>query len=233
MTSLPRKDRRESTWPSTRHVCRVALALSMIATAPASRASSIGYADIVLDYFDSGAGPIAGPYGGTFPSGPGYPISVSTSVVLGSEPGVTGHPDFLSLPTGSYVTVGFTDETVIDGSGNDIFVQEVGGNGERANIFVSSDLVTFVFLGIAIDNATTAFDLASIGFSGAVQAVKIVGLDSSGGSPGFDVMNIQVLPGSIGPAPVPIPAAYLLFASALVGLRIAERHKKGSDLNPD
>ena len=39
----------------------------------------------------------------------------------------------------------------------------------------------------------TALDLATIGFVDPVVAVKIVGLDSLGGSPGFDVVNIQVI----------------------------------------
>jgi len=179
--------------------------------------AAIGFADVVLDFFDSGAGPIAGPYGGTYPDGPGFPISVSLDVVLGSDPGPTGYQDFLSLPTGSYVTVGFTDETAIDGPGDDIFVREIGGNGERADVFVSADLLDFVFLGTAIDNSTTAFDLASIGFTGLVQGVKIVGLDNGGDSPGFDVVNVEVLPGSVGPAVIPEPSAFLTW-SGLLGL---------------
>src|SRR5262245_34701271 len=145
--------------------CRwLATALGVLVLLPSARgdAGEIGYADIVLDYFDSGAGPILGPYGGTYPDGPGYPIPVSLNVVLGSDPGPTGFTDFLSLPTGSFVTVGFTDETVVDGPGNDIFIREVGPNGERANVFVSADLSNFVLLGVAADDVTTSFDLATI-----------------------------------------------------------------------
>jgi hypothetical protein len=173
--------------------------------------AEIGFADVVLDYFDSGAGPIAGPYGGTLGS---FPIPVSTSVVLGSEPGVTGSLDFLSLPTGSYVTVGFLDESIVDGVGNDIFIQEVGANGERANVFVSADGTNFTFLGLAIDDQTTAFDLSTIAFTSPVSAVKIVGLDNFGGSPGFDVVNVQVLPGSIAP-PIPEPTSAILLLTGL------------------
>lgn len=189
--------------------------LSAAAAAPAS--AEIGYADVVLGYFDSGAGPQPGPYGGTFPGT--FPVPVSTSVVLGSDGPVA---DFLSLPTGSFVTVGFIDETVVDGVGNDIFIAEVGASGEQANIFVSFDFINFTFLGLAIDNGVTAFDLASIGFASPVRAVRIVGLDNFGGSPGFDVSYVQVLPGSVGPA-VPEPATWALmiagFGLAGAGLR--------------
>ncbi|NEP81125.1 MAG: hypothetical protein F6K39_24990, partial [Okeania sp. SIO3B3] len=62
--------------------------------------SGIGFADVVLDYFDSGAGPIPGPYGNDVPVEP-----VSLDIILGSD-----EDGFLSLPTDSFVTVGFTDE---------------------------------------------------------------------------------------------------------------------------
>ncbi len=182
----------------------------------------IGYADVVLDFYDSGAGPVSGPYGGTWNGSTGtFPISVSTDVVIGDDPGYPGDfADFLSLATGSFVTVGFTDETIIDGVGDDIFITEVGASGESADVFVSSDLFNFVFLGTIFDNITTALDLADIGFTDAVQAIKIVGNDNFGGSPGFDVINIRVLPGSIGPGviSVPVPATLALMGLGLFGM---------------
>ena len=87
---------------------------------------------------------------------------------------------------------------MIDGPGNDIFVKEVGFAQELADIFVSSDGVEFVFLGRANGGGTTELDLATIGFDEPVTAIRVVGLDSGGGSPGFDLLGIQVLPGSIG-----------------------------------
>jgi hypothetical protein len=84
-------------------------------------------------------------------------------------------------------------------------------------VFVSRNGINFVFLGTALDSSTTAFDLASIGWTGAVTAVKIVGLDNFGGSPGFDVDFIQVLPGSIGEVPEPASWAMLIAGFGLVG----------------
>ncbi len=181
----------------------------------ASRADAaplIGYADTVLDYLDSGEGPIAGPYGGTFPGV--YPEAVPLDVILGDDPGTS--VDFLSLPKNSFVTVGFTDETIFDGSGNDIFIRETGGNGERADVFVSSDLTAYTYLGTAVDNKTTSFDLGAIGYKDPVVSIKIVGLDNFGGSPGFDVVNVQGLPGSIHPiTAVPEPRSMLFLLTGI------------------
>lgn len=198
-------------------------ALSLVSASPAHAA--IGFADLVVDFFDSGAGPLAGPYGGTFPGT--FPVAVSTSVVLGSDGAIV---DFLSLPTGSFVTVAFLDELVIDGVGGDIFVGEVGASGERAEVFVTKDFVNFTLLGIANDAALTAFDLSSIGWVGSVAGVRVKGLDALGGSPGFDVSNIRVLPGAIAAIPEPSTWAMLLCGFALIG-RSLRRTRKTAALN--
>jgi Ca2+-binding RTX toxin-like protein len=161
------------------------------------------FADVVLDYFDSGAGPIPGPYGFFDPDGDGFsgpdeppvPSPTTTSAALFDEtdPAV----NTLSLPTGSYVTLGFTQGFAVDGPGNDIFIRESGAAGDRANVFVSSKAnpteADFVLLGVAQDNVTTSLDLAAIGFNEPVRTIRVVGLDNRGVSPGFDVVNVQVL----------------------------------------
>lgn len=151
------------------------------------------YADIILDAYYSGANRnfnvLYGGYGDRFP------MPVPPTVVLGNTEG------FLSLPKNSYVVVGFTDNTIIDGPNqDDLFIEELGGSGEFADVFVSADGKKFVFLGKAQDNGLTSFDLADIGFKEPVVAVKIVGLDNKGASPGFDVKSIKALLGSIGQA---------------------------------
>jgi Ca2+-binding RTX toxin-like protein len=159
------------------------------------------FADILLDYFNSEKGNPKTPYGfrdstsSGFVGGPNIFGQEAINSVLGDEiaPGL----DALSLPTGSFVTVGFTKGFAVDAPGNDIFIRESGAAGDRANIFISSvanpSLNDFVFLGVAQDNVTTSFDLATIGFNQPVRAVKIVGLDNRGTSPGFDVVNVQAL----------------------------------------
>lgn len=155
---------------------------------------TFGFADLVISYFNSGAGPIDdGPYGGTWnlaTSSGTFPVPVNLSVVLGDDPLST--VDFLSLPTGSFVSVGFTDEVIVDGSGDDIFVTEVANEGETADIFVGSG-GQFTFLGRAGGGQTSSFDLDDIGYEGFVTQVMIVGNDTGGGSPGYDLVNVRGL----------------------------------------
>ncbi|NEP54578.1 MAG: hypothetical protein F6K65_39625 [Moorea sp. SIO3C2] len=148
-----------------------------------------GFADQVLDYFDSGAGPKPGPYG--IRKGEAE-VDVTVDVVLGNDPSTA-----LSLPTGSSVTVSFEDEVIVNGPGDDIFIGETGAASEKAEVYVSSDFTTFSLLGIADGGITTRLDLETIDFNEPVRSVKIVGLDNRGGSPGFDVASVQGLPDSI------------------------------------
>jgi Ca2+-binding RTX toxin-like protein len=159
------------------------------------------FADILLDYFNSGRGTPTTPYGFRDPTssgfldGPNLFDQEAINSVLGDDPGPG--LDALSLPTDSFVTVGFTSGFAIDAPGNDIFIRESGAAGDRANVFVSTltnpTASDFVFLGVAQDDVTTSFDLAAIGFTQPVRAIKVVGLDNNGTSPGFDVVNVQAL----------------------------------------
>ena len=140
----------------------------------------------VIDFRDSGMGVLEGPYGGKWPGGD-FPVPVPLTHATDDD-----DTTFVSLPTGSYLTVGFGGETIFDGQGDDLFVHELGANGEVADVYVSGDGGrTFVLLGSAYDNQVTAFDLASIGFTAVVDAVKVVGRDAAGNSPGFDLQYVR------------------------------------------
>lgn len=133
---------------------------------------------------------MAGPYGGTFPGS--YPVPVPLSHATDGDP-----TTFVSLPTGSFIVLGFSSGFVFDGPGLDLFVSEVGGATETADIYVSSDSgSTFTFLGIATTSTVSGFDLNDIGFTGKVNAVKVVGRDKFGDSPGFDLAFVRGLEGS-------------------------------------
>src|SRR6476660_6197639 len=79
-----------------------------------------GFADVVLAYKNSGVGPIGGPYGGNSADQGAAPVGLG--VVLGGDVSKT---DYLSLPTGSFVTVGFNAVTAVDGTGDDLSITEL------------------------------------------------------------------------------------------------------------
>jgi outer membrane protein OmpA-like peptidoglycan-associated protein len=104
---------------------------------------------------------------------------------------------FISLPQDSYIIVGFTDNYIIDApQQNDIFIEEVGGAGEYADVFVSSDNLEYTFLGVAGDGSINEFDLAKINYKKQVKYIKIIGKDNKGSSPGFDLGSVYGLPGA-------------------------------------
>lgn len=148
------------------------------------------YADILVEscyskankYFDT-------LYGGTAEN---FPVPIDAELILGDN---TTH--FVSLPSESYVIVRFTDNLIIDfPDQHDIFITESGCSGERADVFVSTDGVDFIKLGTVDDCRTSSLDLNKIHFTSAVRFVKIVGLDTRGNSPGFDLVNVKGLPNS-------------------------------------
>jgi RHS repeat-associated protein len=145
------------------------------------------YADLLLDKWYSGANSNYSDFYGSLDNDPSKPpVYVSPDIILGSDTSNT-----LSLPTGSYVTVGFSKQ-IVDAPGRpDIFVQENSPAGDQAKVYVSHDNNNFVFLGIAQTGVITAFDLESIGFKESVVAVAVVGLDNNGTWPGFDLVNVK------------------------------------------
>lgn len=190
---------------------------SLVAYTPASAATIV--ADTVIDFFNSGANPAfpTGPYGGIFPGS--FPVVVPLSYATDGN-----STTFVSLPTGSYLTLGFSGGFVFDGVGLDLFVSEVGTANEIADVFVSSDFgATFTFLGQATTATVSGFDLASIGYTGLVNAVKIVGLDNFGGSPGFDLAFVRGLEGSV---VIAEPGSLALVAFGLLGAAGAMRRRQ-------
>jgi len=175
-----------------------------------------GYADTILEYFagENAPAPLIEPYGSTGGTPPASPFngdgtytveSVEPEVVLGAPPpspiiGSNPEVDWLALPQGSYVTVGFTDEIIVDGEGDDIFIRSFDPEdsaNENADVFVSSDGINFEFLGTVNEQGLASLDLADIGFNEPVTAVRVQGLDNLGSSPGFDLIGVEVLPNSI------------------------------------
>lgn len=208
-----------------RSLC-IALAIgagTAVTALPASAATIV--ADTVIEFYNSGANTAfpSGSYGGIYPGS--FPVVVPLSYATDGD-----STTFVSLPTDSFLTLGFSTGFVFDGPGLDLFVSEVGGADETAYVFVSSDFGTnFTFLGVATTSTVSGFDLDSISFTDKVNAVKIVGLDSFGGSPGFDLAFVQGLEGSVVVNPVPEPGTVALLSAALLGFStVARKAKKGA-----
>jgi len=143
-----------------------------------------GYPDIVQAFHDTGSSGMKGPYGGN--SIMELAVPISPGVALGSDDD-PDNPSYLTLSKGSFAVLNFADETIVDGPGADLSVEEIGLNPERAQFYVSSNFTDYKFIGIAKGGVVTRFDLADIGYKRPVRSVKIVSQTNAGASPGFDV----------------------------------------------
>lgn len=148
------------------------------------------YADkVVGTYYSKANISFSELYGG---EGFNFPVLINPHWIEGDNQSY-----FVSLPTGSYIIMQFTNNMIVDYPGqDDIFITENGCNNEKAEVFVSTDGKNFTRLGIVDDCYESSLDLADIGFKSPVKYVKVVGLDMNGGSPGFDLVNIKGLPKS-------------------------------------
>lgn len=147
------------------------------------------YPDVIIDSYNSKTKTKDAFYGGS--------KVPSRQIVVSLDSLFYKNNCFISLPQGSYVIVGFTNNYIIDAPNqNDIFIEEVGGAGEYADVLVSSDNVEYTFLGVAGNGSVNEFDLAKITYEKQVKYIKIVGKDNKGASPGFDLGSVYGLPGA-------------------------------------
>lgn len=186
-----------------------------------AHASLIGFADVVVEFFNSRTGTSVtclGPDAG----------SNSTCNSVGITTGNNGSS--FPITAGSFVTLGFLDEFIFDGPGNDIFVRELGNARELANIFVSSTLSTdasdFTFIGTANGNTVSSFDLGSINFTDQVRAVRVVSRSNGGSAPGFDLASIQAIQFVPSPITVSAPSNLFLFSFMMIGVCLYGRSKR-------
>ncbi|NTS75684.1 hypothetical protein HR060_02285 [Catenovulum sp. SM1970] len=186
----------------TKPLVNTLLYLVVIFSSSQAHAALLGYADAVVEYHYTGNLNCSAGFGqgGLYPRTPQFEQCLPFSAVLGDDLGYPNtQADYLSLPLGSFITLSFNDEFIIDAQGDDIFVEEVGNALELADIFVSSNISTnpadFVYLGQADGDQISSFDLSSINFTQQVKAIKVFSLNN-GGAPvatGFDIANVRAL----------------------------------------
>ncbi|MDR2261537.1 MAG: PEP-CTERM sorting domain-containing protein [Azoarcus sp.] len=196
----------------------ITLCAAAIALLPTTaQATSIFTATTVIDYYDT--------YGSTHPwkdltTGPLMSLDSFSEVLDGNA------NTYITLSQDWYITLGFVGGVVIDAPGqNDLFISEYGLDYEAANVYISSDWgQTFTLLGQADGDTRSAFDFASIGYTDAVNAVKIVSAYSGRNHWGFDLAYVQGLEGSV--QAVPEPESYALFLAGLGLMSLVVRRRR-------
>ena len=78
---------------------------------------------------------------------------------------------YLSFYDNYSITLAFTDETIHDLPGDDIFVRTYLNSSIDAHLSVSSDGISYSYLGILSDNKTS-FDLATISYTLPINHIK-------------------------------------------------------------
>ena len=150
------------------------------------------FADVILESFYSGANPDFNNFYGNNGTTNGCNLFLTDPEVC------LGDSDFIvCLPTGSSITVGFTDNLIFDAPGqDDLFVQEQGGGLELGEVWVSPDGIEFTFLDMLNGASINSYDLSDYTYNDVVKAVRVIGLDQGGCNPGLDLQRIFGVPGA-------------------------------------
>ncbi len=125
-----------------------------------------------------------------------WPVRVNPEELLVGTPpslNVSG----VTIPIDHWVELKFHGE-IVDGPGNDIFIVELDPVGEQALVFLTDGADNEYLLGFAAvpdvvkyGPTTIGFDIAGILLPFAPCAVRVLGIDLRGGSPGFDLAYVR------------------------------------------
>jgi hypothetical protein len=125
----------------------------------------------------------------------------------------------VTLPPDHWVEVQFRGP-IVDGPGDDVVLIELGPVSEQARVFITDGgesheyllgLATAGSLGTGVDPTEIGFDISGISLPFVPRAVRIVGIDTGGQAPGFDVASVRARIGAdCGTAacnPIPVDGA--------------------------
>ncbi len=104
----------------------------------------------------------------------------------------------VTLPPDHWVEVQFRGK-IVDGPGHDILLIELGPVTEQALVFVTDGADQEYLLGVAtsgsigsgVDPTEIGFDIAGLALPFAPCAVRLLGLDTGGEAPGFDIASVR------------------------------------------
>ncbi len=125
-----------------------------------------------------------------------WPVPVVPEQLLVGPPPAL-HVSGVTLPTDHWVELKFRGR-IVDGPGDDIVLVELDAVGEQALVFITDGCGQEYLLGfVAVPNINgygptiTGFDIADISLPFVPSAVRVVGIDLRGGSPGFDLGYVR------------------------------------------
>jgi len=112
-----------------------------------------------------------------------------------------GHPPSelsgVTIPTDHWVELKFRGK-IVDGPGDDIFLIELDAVDEQALVFITDGSGQEYLVGYALvpdiglyGLTEIGFDIAGISLPFVPSAIRVLGLDLRGGSPGFDLANVR------------------------------------------
>jgi len=145
----------------------------------------------------------------------------------------------VTMPPEHWVELKFPGE-LVDGDGDDIILIEVGRMGEQAHVFITDGAGHEFLIGTATASDAGGQLTTEIGFdiSGILpllpfvpSAIRVLGLDWEGGSPGFDLNSVRarvyITYGDIASNPIPADGAENVPTDAVLTWspgRYAEKH---------
>jgi len=147
----------------------------------------------------------------------------------------------VTLPPDHWVEVQFRGP-IIDGPDNDILLIELGPVSEQALIFITDGAGRERLIGIAtsgtidsgvgVDQTVIGFDISDVELPFEPRALRILGLDTGGRAPGFDIANIRARIctdcGETACNPIPVDGAKNVPLDAILSFSLgqyADKHK--------
>ena len=125
-----------------------------------------------------------------------WPVPVKPEELLVGEP-PTINVSGVTIPIDHWLEFLFGGE-IVDGPGDDIFIVELDSVGEQALLFLTDGAGREYLLGFgAVPNTnehgplTIGFDMEGVSLPFKPHAVRILGIDLRGGSPGFDLAYVK------------------------------------------
>jgi len=187
-------------------------------------------ADTLIEYDESPAGSI---FGGDLKTANGGGGGIADGEIVPLSYLTDGDATtYVSLPSATLATLGFSGGYLANGPDADLFVDALGASSETAVVYVSQDGNSFVQIGTAFGGQRNSFDfitaavLNAFGTDMRIRQVRVVG-NSDG------AFDLALVTGSVPEAQdaqetpaVPLPAGAPLLLGGLAGLAMIRSRRR-------